>query len=291
MKSVVVCAMLAAGGGMYAQNAVGVTEEYIVTAAELKSGSWRNRTAGAENLHIQLASDVTDIPERAFADCKNLILLNCAQGSRLKSVGKLAFMGCDRLITVDLPNTVTSLGERCFLECESLQMFQVPAGVSTLPSHCFEWCRSLKEVIIPKGLKKIGSASFMYCFALETINIPYGVTEIGSNAFTECRSLETLTLPSSVRELGSYIASECVRLRSATLPKGLGTMGELMFSGCRSLETLTVATPLPPAFECNSFIFEPDEEQLYRQCVLRVASPEAYRKAHGWKMFSHITGL
>lgn len=269
--------------------AAGVQVEVSVNASDLRSGRWHDHTAGTDSVTVVLAADVTAVPEYAFADCKTLRSVRCAPGSRLKSIGKLAFMGCDGLREVSLPPTVTSIGERCFLECESLREIEIPAGVTAIPAHCFEWCRSLERVTLPRGLKKIGSAAFIYCFALSDVTVPHGVTVIGSNAFTECRSLQSLRLPPTVRELGSYIASECVSLREATLPKGLMTMGELMFSGCRGLRTLRVDTALPPEFECESFIFEPDEEEMYSGCRLIVPSPGAYRKARGWRLFDTIS--
>lgn len=269
--------------------ATGVQVEVSVDASDLRGGRWHDRIAGADSVTVVLAADVTAIPDRAFADCKTLRSVRCAPGSRLKSVGKLAFMGCDGLCEVSLPPTVTSLGERCFLECESLREIEVPSGVTAIPSHCFEWCRSLERVTLPRGLKKIGSAAFIYCFALKDVAVPHGVTEVGSNAFTECRSLQSLQLPPTVRELGSYIASECVSLSEATLPKGLRTMGELMFSGCRNLRTLRVDTRVPPEFECESFIFEPDEAAMYSGCRLIVPAPEAYRNARGWRLFDTIS--
>ena len=51
---------------------------------------------------------------------------------------------------------------------------------------------------------------------------------------------------------------------------------------------LTIRQVFP---HCSSFIFEPDEETLYRRCVLVVPATGAasYRDAHGWSLFRDIS--
>ena len=90
-----------------------------------------------------------------------------------------------------------------------------------------------------------------------------------------------------MKELESYAFSECVSLESAVMPANRNMLGELIFSGCRNLSRLTVMSPVPPTFDCNSFIFEPDETELYKNCRLLVPEGKeaAYKSARGWCLF------
>ena len=95
----------------------------------------------------------------------------------------------------------------------------------------------------------------------------------------------------SVSELESYAFSECVSLKEATLPGNSHLLGELIFSGCHALESISVASPVPPKFDCNSTLFEDNERFMYTRCRLQVPSRAvaAYRAAPAWSLFTDIT--
>ena len=77
-------------------------------------------------------------------------------------------------------------------------------------------------------------------------------------------------MPDAVTELESYAFSECVSLRSARLPGRRDLPGELIFSGCRALERIEEPSAVPPAFDCDSRLFEENESWMYSECVLYV---------------------
>ena len=97
-------------------------------------------------------------------------------------------------------------------------------------------------------------------------------------------------MPSSVTELESYAFSDCDRLLRLTLPANGSLLGELMLSGCGNVEEIYEPSRIVPKFDCESFIFEPDEGERYATVTLRVAPGMArlYRKAPGWCLFDHI---
>lgn len=237
-----------------------------------------------------IPANVTSIPPYAFAGMKNLKRVEFNNGSRLRSIGAYAFLQCDSLREIDLPPTLTTLGESCFQECRNLREIRMPRGVTVIPAKCFTWCDNLRTVIFSPRLADIKRSAFAYCSSLDSITLPSTLRHIGLNAFSFCSSLQEIRLPASITELESYAFSECTSLRHAVLPGNRRLLGELIFSGCRSLERLTEPAAAPPAFDCQSFPFEPDETALYEKCVLFVPSSaiSAYRRAHGWSLFKNI---
>ena len=213
----------------------------------------------------------------------------CAEA---KVIPAQAHMGDTTLRLITIPADVTSIGELAYAGCSNLERIEFAPGsrLTEIGRSAFAGCTSLKEIVLPKSLKKLAPHAFAYCFSLEKISLPVGLQSIGNNAFSECRSLREAILPRSVTLLESYAFSECISLRRVVLPANRSLLGELMFSGCRALEEIVELSPEPPEFDCNSFIFEPDETELYRQCTLRVASGKAelYRNTHGWNMFESI---
>lgn len=221
----------------------------------------------------------------------SLVLL-CALNAGARVIPAQAHMGDTTLRVITIPADITTIGELAYAGCSNLERIEFAPGsrLKEIGRSAFAGCRALKEIVLPDGVKKLSPHAFAYCFSLETAILPQGLESVGNNAFSECRSLREAVLPNSVTLLESYAFSECVSLRRAVLPANPSLLGELMFSGCRSLEEIVELSPAPPEFECKSFIFEPDEEALYRQCTLKVApgKEESYRKAHGWQMFRKI---
>ena len=189
-----------------------------------------------------------------------------------------------------VPRGVKEIPDYGFYGLSSLRRVELPEGVEKIGRSAFAWCDSLREVRLPASLRDIGAHAFAYCERMERADLPPKLRHIGNNAFSRCLSLTSAEVPASVTELESYAFSDCVSLRRATLPANKSLLGELIFSGCVSLRELRCMSPEPPAFDCRSFIFEPDENGLYRQCRLIVAAgaEDAYRGAHGWSLFKEI---
>lgn len=239
---------------------------------------------------LTVGDDVTEIPAYAYKDRTDIVRIEFEGKSSLRKIGEYAFLGCTSLKEVVLPTGLTEMGEGCFRECSALKEISLPKGLTILPKGAFVWCKGLKKVKMPSGLADIGAHAFAYCTALEDVNIPSSVKHIGNNAFSNCETLWRVYIPSSVKELESYAFSGCINLREATLPANSSLLGELIFSGCDELRSLTLNIALPPKFDCDSGIFEPDANYNYSQCVLYVPDGfvHRYRMAKGWKYFVHI---
>ena len=85
---------------------------------------------------------------------------------------------------VDIPaelggKPVTSIGEYAFVYCNSLTEVTIPEGVTSIGVGAFAGCRSLTEVTIPEGVTSIGEWAFEGCSNLTKAIIPEGVTSIG----------------------------------------------------------------------------------------------------------------
>ena len=243
-------------------------------------------------LYIDALTD--SIAPFEFADNQILrtIIFEPRQSANFK-IGEYAFMGCGNLREVILPNFVSELGEGCFKECQNLRLLAIPESVKSTPRYMAAWCDSLTEIRLPKFLKKIGAHSFAYCESLKEITLPQSkLATIENNAFSRCVSLKEIIIPESVTTLESYAFSDCTSLRRATLPPNDAMLGELIFSGCSSLTEILELSSVPPAFDCNSTLFEPDDAGAYERCRLLTqhGCTALYRDASGWRLFKTIEG-
>ena len=98
---------------------------------------------------------------------------------------------------VDIPaelggKPVTSIGEYAFVYCNSLTEVTIPEGVTSIGEWAFEACSSLTKAIIPEGVTSIGKGAFLSCRSLTEVTIPKSVTSIGELAFYGCEALATV---------------------------------------------------------------------------------------------------
>lgn len=176
------------------------------------------------------------------------------------SIGSGMGIGVD-LISIDIPDSVTSIGECAFQNEFSLKSIDIPDSVTEIGACAFEYCKQLKTVRLPENLEEIGFGAFRGCTSLNYIEIPSEMTTIGENAFSGCTGLTSVVIPEGVSSIGARAFSGCTRLKEIKLPKslreihesafagtglveieipgGTGVIGKFAFSNCTSLKKIT----------------------------------------------------
>jgi len=146
-----------------------------------------------------------------------------------------AFHAATGLISVIIPDSVTSMGDAAFENCTSLASVVIPDSVPSIGKSVFSACHSLISVTIPESITSIGSRAFWECRSLIAITIPEGVTSIANNTFRGCRMLTSVIIPDSVISIGDFAFSSCTTLTSITIPDSVTSIGKSAFSACNSL--------------------------------------------------------
>lgn len=207
------------------------------------------------------------IAEKEYVDCKDIEEVIIENDCGIYEIPDYAFLGCENLKSVKLPEGLKKIGFQAFSECSGLETINFPSSIEDIGSNSFTYCTMLNNLVFPDGLK-----------------------HIGHNAFSFCTSLERVKLPSSIEELESYAFSDCDSLREASLPANGNLLGELIFNCCQSLEKIEEVSPEVPKFDCESFIFDPADKTAYKRCTLAVlpSMGEKYKKAPGWSLFENF---
>ena len=107
-------------------------------------------------------------------------------------IGYDAFYKCVDLVSVTLPDGITSIESEAFNRCNKLTSINIPDGVTSIGGSAFSGCNSLTSISIPDGVTSIGVTVFCGCSSLSAIDIPEGVTSIGSSAFIKCTNVRLL---------------------------------------------------------------------------------------------------
>lgn len=191
--------------------------------------------------------------------------------TKITSLPTSMFNGCEKLVSVKLPKTVTECGLTVFTGCIMLQeidlsttsLTEIKGPTSTSGDGAFTKCTKLKTVTLPGTLQIIGNIAFKGLTNLTTINLA-SVTGFGSNVFEGCTSLSEvdlsgatdigasafkncgftkLTVPVSVTKWGGSSFNGNKKLKEVVFPAQLNagsTLGANMFQDCTILDTLTV---------------------------------------------------
>eukprot|EP00980_Cylindrotheca_fusiformis_P002664 scaffold623_cov83-Cylindrotheca_fusiformis.AAC.1 len=192
---------------------------------------------------IKIPSSVIEIGDQAFDGCNSLSTIKIPS---VVKIGFCAFIRCQALKHVQLPETLASIGSCAFNSCEKLEfvhfvpergsqeIYQISpsleaAGTVVFPDrakleigdHAFDGCKSLRKVIVRSIKTRLGTRVFKDCSGLISVDLPEGLEVIEGGLFLGCRSLTTVKIPSSVIEIRKHAFDFCPCLTSLDLPHGL----------------------------------------------------------------------
>nr|MCR5448378.1 leucine-rich repeat protein [Solobacterium sp.] len=197
-------------------------------------------------VEITLPSTLEEIKESYFANYKTLEKVNMpAYFVNGNVIGDSAFSGCDHLLSLSIPEGITTLPNSILYGCTSLTSISLPSTLQTIRAGAFYDCSSLTSITIPEGVTGIGRSAFYNCSSLTSITIPEKVTIIGSSAFSGCSSLASITIPDGITSIGESTFENCTNLSDVIYPSNLKEIGKNAFKNCKkyadilSLESLT----------------------------------------------------
>ncbi len=149
---------------------------------------------------------------------------------KTKVIYSSAFSVCHNLISITIPNRVTSIGDGAFSSCESLESVVIPDSVTSIGDGAFEGCKGLVSVVISDSVISIGEHAFRDCIQLTSLTIGDSVTSIGDYAFEGCGGLANIIIPDSVTSIGIEAFGNCL-YESVTIGKNVESIGDYAFYG------------------------------------------------------------
>ena len=166
----------------------------------------------------------------------------------------LAFIYCNGLTYVTIPNSVRYFGKVPFKSCGSLREFNV-----AYDNLAFS---SLDGVLFSKDQMQL------YCFPISHKSTDY-------------------TVPNDVLTIEDYAFGGCVNLTALTFPESVISLGIGTLYECEKLRNLVCLNPMPPTVG-DSF-----QESRVTNGVLKVPKESVYdyKTADYWKDFLHIVGI
>ncbi len=169
----------------------------------------QNAFADCENLWaVQGLSDKITVMADAFANTK---LFEGEHAEYLKKV----------LLKVNTTNQgrfvvkkgTTSIAEKAFMNCQGIREIDLPESVEYIENFAFQDCENLETILMPKHLLRLGAGAFAGCKNLKSIIVPDGVPEIQRGTFYGCESLLEVRLPETIVSIGFDVFRETALMK------------------------------------------------------------------------------
>ena len=183
-----------------------------------------------------LKCGITELGLRTYSNEENIISVILPDS--ITTIGKEAFFGCAGLKSITLPTSVTSIEEKAFAWCVKLESIYIPESVKSIGESAFSNCKKLKSVTFSEGLVSIGKSAFFSCESLQEITLPASVTSVETGLFLNCQSLSSAIILSNIPAIDIYTFDSCVNLDNVTIPKSVTSIKYYAFNNCKKLKNV-----------------------------------------------------
>ncbi|MDE6425985.1 MAG: leucine-rich repeat protein [Ruminococcus sp.] len=216
---------------------------YVNMVAENNSAITASAVNYTEGTYGQLTyKNYVDYIEISGCDKKAETVVIPAEidGVPVMRIGDFAFEKCKGLISVEIPDSVTSIGAGAFYACHGLTSIEIPDSITSIRTCAFFYCSSLTSIEIPDSVTIIESTAFSDTPWLEEkrkenpliivnnilidgetcsgdVIIPDCVTSIVEHAFYYCSNLTSIEIPENVESIGWWAFFECEKLKEITI--------------------------------------------------------------------------
>ena len=167
---------------------------------------------------------------------------------------------------------VKAVGNNAFMNCNKLTSLTLPEGLVSIGNYSFQSTK-IKDIVFPATLKSIGDYAFMYC-NLSTVSLPEGLESIGGRTFYYMSNLKKVVLPSSLTAIGDYAFYNNQNLSSV----------ESHIVEPFDISEGVFATSSTWNSEKQAYDYAPSLAKLY----VPIGSKSNYTAAKGWNMFAAV---
>ncbi len=214
----------------------------------------------SEGLEYVLSDDGTSYYVKGIGTCTdaNLVIPSTHEGKSVTGISKDAFKEVASLISVVIPDTVTTIGDNVLYDCENLTSVTIGSSVTSIGDLALCECTSLVE-IVNKSSSSIDKTEYYSnpgCYALniktsgssDVVNKDGCLfyTYDGTNYLIKYVGNETsIVLPNDYNgetyKINDYFAYYNDKITSVTITNKVTSIGGHAFSGCTNLANIVIS--------------------------------------------------
>lgn len=179
--------------------------------------------SGIENIH--LPKDLKQIGTRAFSksELKDIVIPN-----KTKNLGEYAFLDCEELTEITLPEPVTKIPSGIFENCYSLKTVNAP-NVDTVCDHAFYNCKNLETFDFSK-LQSLELMAFAYTGIRKAV-FSDRLVNFGAAIFFNCKNLQIVDMKTcKIQKMPYQCFCFCDRLKDVQLSQDITAFDNDCFS-------------------------------------------------------------
>ncbi len=270
------------------------------------------------DLSIKFAASLTDTQKQKLLDGFMKEIRVGTSSTYTTHLGGSAFLGCDKLETVKLPEYVTEIGasafrncfklknpnmgslpnltrfnDKCFGNCTSLENFFVGEKVTTMAANMFEGCKNLSYVEwTAKNVGDFAEGTSPF-YALKDNDVPLEIdnqSEMTRVPAYFCYGMKNLEYTWALEEIGAHAYDGCVNTNISEL--WLTYTNKVEEGAYNGVPIQRVLLPTTPPYIADENVF--GDAKNTAQFVIRDANCDAnaaYKSDAHWKNFDvKVTG-
>ena len=165
---------------------------------------------------------------------------NGVETFNVTGIGEGAFKSCGELVSVTMPEGLTSIGNEAFYR-SSIKAVSLPSTLSSMGTSAFRECRNLTGVVLPDALKDVKEYAFYQCTNLKAVSLGNQTVTIEKYAFMDT-PIENLVIPSSTRTIAPCAFVQCSKLKSLIINNAPVAIGWAAFGRCSNLEEVNLGS-------------------------------------------------
>ena len=152
------------------------------------------------------------------------------------SIGESAFRSCGELVSVTMPEGLTTIGKEAFYQ-SGIKTVSLPSTLSSMGTSAFRECRNLTGIVLSDALKDVSESAFYGCEQLKVMTLGNQTVTIEQNAFRGT-AIENVMIPTSVKTIAVHAFSDNSRMKSLVINDAAVTIGDDAFYHCVNLENV-----------------------------------------------------
>ena len=209
-----------------------VTFPYEVTKAQTLYAKWEQN--GPEGIVFSVDGNGVLTGVSGLTENNTVVVIPSeVDGVTVREIGMDVFKDNRNIVSLTIPDSVTTLQNRICSGCTALRKVRLPSGLTVIPDETFDGCSSLSTVHFPNTLREIRSDAFCGT-GLTKFIAPDSLTAIWGYAFKDCAKLTYVDLK-NVSSVSGGAFQNCTGLRSVHLSDELTELPDHLFDGCASL--------------------------------------------------------